>query len=52
MIPVLWVGLAFVLTACGDNENGGGDTVLTGFTGVIIFGIVAWVLWSYFKKRG
>lgn len=27
------------LVACGDNN----DTVLTGFSGVLIFGLIAWL---------
>lgn len=42
-IPVL---LMLFLTGCGDNN----DTVLTGFSGVIIFGIVAYVIYRYVKR--
>lgn len=47
----LWVAVMTVLFACGDDGNETGDTVLTGFSGVLIFGVVAWVVWSYVKKR-
>jgi hypothetical protein len=46
----MWfVMAAFLFTACGDN--GGNDTVLTGFSGVIIFGIIAYVIYRIAKKK-
>lgn len=44
--------LAFVMVAmaaCGDDNN---DTVLTGFSGVLIFGFVVWLAFRYFSKKG
>lgn len=38
------------LTACGE-DNGNQDTILTGFSGVLIFGIVAYVIWRYVQKK-
>lgn len=35
--------------ACG--ESGRNDTVLTGFSGVLIFGIVAWVVYRYVRSK-
>lgn len=44
--------LVFVvaLTSCGDNGDGG-DTVLTGFSGVLIFGIIVWIIWRYTRRK-
>lgn len=45
---VPWI---LLVTSCGDDNGGSSDTVLTGFSGVIIFGIVAWVIYAQVKKR-
>lgn len=47
---ILWL-VAFValMTGCGDG-NGNNDTILTGFSGVLIFGIVVWVIFRYMRK--
>lgn len=37
----LWVFVMLAMTACGDDN----DTILTGFSGVIIFGIIAWIIY-------
>ena len=49
--PVLAMAL---LTACGDDDGGGGneDTLLTGLSGVIIFGLVIWFVVRKAKSRG
>lgn len=36
--------------ACGDNGNNN-DTILTGFSGVLIFGIVVWIIYRYATRR-
>lgn len=48
--PVLAVAM---LTACGDDGNGGGneDTLLTGLSGVVIFGAVIWFVLRKVKSR-
>ena len=47
----LWLMAVVVLmTACGDGD-GNSDTVLTGFSGVLIFGIIAWAVYRVVKKR-
>lgn len=48
--PVL---VAAMLTACGDDGNGGGneDTLLTGLSGVVIFGAVIWFVLRKVKSR-
>lgn len=43
--------LLVLLAACGENGDGNGDTILTGFSGVLIFGVVAWVVYRYVKGR-
>lgn len=45
-----WIFLLFVLMAgCGGNDNN--DTILTGFSGVLIFGIVIWIIYRVVKKN-
>ncbi len=48
--PVL---VAAMLTACGDDGNGGGneDTLLTGLSGVVILGAVIWFALRKLKSR-
>jgi hypothetical protein len=45
--PVWPVGLLAMLAACGDNNN---DTIWTGFSGVLIFGLVAWLVIHFLRK--
>jgi len=56
LVPArLYVALAAVmgmLAACGDDENGNEDTLLTGFSGLVILIIVIWVIARVIKKRG
>lgn len=40
--------MAVLLAACGD---GGNDSVWTGLSGVLIFGVVAVIVVHYLKKR-
>ena len=47
----LAAALALLFAACGDNGDGNGDTVLTGFSGVLIFGIVAWLIWRWARNK-
>lgn len=46
---MMYVWLLLLLGACGDNGNN--DTVLTGFSGVLIFGVVAWIVYRVVKNR-
>lgn len=41
------VALMLLLSACGDNN----DTILGGFSGVLIFGIIVWVVYRYINRR-
>lgn len=46
-IVVMLMGL---LAACGENgENN--DTILGGFSGVLIFGLIVWVIFRYVSKK-
>lgn len=48
---MIWlVPLLLALPACG-NGNGNDDTILTGFSGVLIFGIVAYIIFRYVSRR-
>ena len=53
MVLLLWVTLMAMLIACGDNGNGGNDdTLLTGLSGVVIVGLVVWLVVRSMRKRG
>ena len=43
-------GVLLFLAACG-NENGNEDTLLTGFSGVVILAIVIWLVVRMARKR-
>lgn len=45
--PAVLVGLA----ACGEDDNGNGDTLLTGFSGVVVLALVVWLVVRAVKKR-
>lgn len=48
----LWIPtLLLFLAACGDDDNGNEDTLLTGFSGVVIFALVIWFVVRTMKKR-
>lgn len=52
-VKILIPGLLLLLAACGNDENGGNeDTLLTGFSGVVILAIVIWIVVRMAKKRG
>lgn len=40
-----------LMTACGDNGNGEGDTLLTGLSGLVILVLVVWLVARAVKKR-
>ena len=43
---ILVLLLFLLLTACGNSN----DTIFTGFSGVLIFGIIAYVVYRKVKK--
>lgn len=46
----LLAALMVVLAACGENgENN--DTLLGGFSGILILGIVVWIIYRYMSRR-
>ena len=55
----LWCAMAAVatlfLSACDDggpDSDGNNDTLFTGLSGIIILGVVIWLIWRAMKKRG
>jgi hypothetical protein len=38
--------------ACGEDGDGDGDTLLTGFSGLVIVCLVIWGVVRYARKRG
>jgi hypothetical protein len=47
---IFWLSfLMLFLVSCGDDGNN--DTVLTGFSGVLIFGIIAYVIYRVVKGK-
>lgn len=40
-----------LMTACGENGNGGEDTLLTGLSGLVILVLVVWLVVRAVKKR-
>jgi len=47
---IIWLPFMLLfLAGCGDDGNN--DTVLTGFSGVIIFGIIAYVIYRVVKGK-
>jgi hypothetical protein len=46
ILPVLVLFTA-LMTACGNDDGGNGDTLFTGFSGVIILVLVVW----FFARR-
>lgn len=51
-VTVWAVPLLFFLSACGDDGEGNGDTLLTGFSGFVILCIVVYVIYRAVKSRG
>lgn len=47
----LWLTVMVLLVACGE-DNGNTDSILGGFSGVLIFGIIVWVVFRYVSKKG
>lgn len=45
-------GVLLFLAACGNDEDGGNeDTLLTGFSGVVILAIVIWLVVRMARNR-
>ena len=44
--------ISLIFSACGDDDGGDGDTLLTGFSGLVIFFVVVWLIVRAVKKRG
>lgn len=40
-----------LLAACGNDENGNQDTLLTGFSGLVILAIVIWLVVRMARNR-
>lgn len=47
---LLLVSLMVALAACGEDGSNN-DTVLTGFSGVLIFGIVAYIIYRVVRSK-
>jgi len=43
-LRILSGAVMLALAACGDDDGGDGDTLFTGLSGVIIVGIVIWLV--------
>ena len=49
---LIWIPTVLLfLSACGGDDNGDEDTLLTGFSGVIILAIVVWLIVRSMRKR-
>jgi hypothetical protein len=48
---VLAGALMMLMAACGDDDNGNEDTLLTGFSGFVILCIAIWLIWRWMKKN-
>ena len=48
----IWIpAVLLFLAACGGDDNGEDDTLLTGFSGVIILALVVWLIVRSMRKR-
>jgi hypothetical protein len=47
---MIWSLLFLIMVACGEDGNNN-DTILTGFSGVLIFGIIVWIIYRAVKNR-
>ena len=50
-VSVWGIPLVFLLAACGDDGEGNNDTLLTGFSGLVIVVIVGYLLYRWFAKN-
>jgi hypothetical protein len=51
VVVSLWVAVLTLMAACGEEGNGNEDTLLTGFSGVLILAIVIFLIVRSMKKR-
>jgi hypothetical protein len=49
-VSVLLVALMALFAACGEDGSNN-DTILGGFSGVLIFGLVVWIIYRYVSKK-
>lgn len=49
---VLMAMVLFSLAACGNDDNGDGDSLFTGLSSVVILGFVIWLFVHAARKRG
>ncbi len=49
-VKVPAAGALLLLAACGNEENGN-DTLLTGFSGVVILALVIWIVVRMARNR-
>lgn len=48
----IWIPAVFLLlSACGGDDDGGEDTLLTGLSGVVILALVVWLIVRSMRKR-
>lgn len=45
------VAMMAALAACGDGEKGNSDTIWTGLSGVLIFGVLIVIAIRFYNKR-
>ena len=50
-VKMLAPGVLLLLAACGNDESGNEDTLLTGFSGVVILAIIIWLVVRMARKR-
>lgn len=50
-LPPPLVAAALLLAACGENGDGNEDTILTGFSGFVIFCLAVWLIVRAFRHR-
>lgn len=48
----IWIPtVLLVLAACGDDDNGNEDSLLTGFSGLVIVAVVIWLIVRAKRRR-
>lgn len=50
-VVVLIVTVLALMTACGGDENGDEDTLFTGLSGLVIVGLIVWLVVRARKRR-
>jgi hypothetical protein len=50
-VTAFLVVLMVALAACGEDGSNN-DTILGGFSGVLIFGLVVWIIYRYVSRKG